>query len=118
MPDGRDRGEPGAVRAARRVRRAARGDGPGVIREPRPVPTQPDTEHEGSPTVWLDREKREIVVQGLKADEVLEAEIQSQEWVQGHAVGIPAHEAVVRIPTRMVQILREACDAAERTGLC
>ena len=34
-------GEPGAVRVARRVRRAAWGNGPGAIPTPRPRPTQP-----------------------------------------------------------------------------
>ncbi len=40
-PDGRNRGEPGAQKWARRVRRAAWGNGPGAIRAPRPRPTQP-----------------------------------------------------------------------------
>ena len=35
-----NRGEPGAPRGARRVRRAAWGNGPGAIRTPRPRPTQ------------------------------------------------------------------------------
>jgi hypothetical protein len=40
-PDGRNHGEPGASRGARRVRRAARGNGPAAMPAPRPVPTQP-----------------------------------------------------------------------------
>jgi len=39
--DGRNCGEPGAVKVARRVRRAAWGNGPGAIPTPRPRPTQP-----------------------------------------------------------------------------
>ena len=39
--NGRDRGEPAAGRPARRVRRAAWGNGPGAIPAPRPRPTQP-----------------------------------------------------------------------------
>jgi hypothetical protein len=39
-PDGRDRGEPVAERSARRVRRAARGNGPVATPTPRPGPTQ------------------------------------------------------------------------------
>jgi hypothetical protein len=41
MPDGSSRGKPGAVRAARRVRRAAWGNGPAATPTPRPRPTQP-----------------------------------------------------------------------------
>ena len=40
-PDGRNRGEPVASRGARRVRRAAWGNGPGATPAPRPRPTQP-----------------------------------------------------------------------------
>jgi len=70
-----------------------------------------------SPTVWVDEEKNELVLQGWKADEELTAECASFE-VPGHAVGIPVHEAVVRIPARMTQMIREACDAlAERAHL-
>ena len=43
-PDGRNRGEPVAWRRARRVRRAAWGNGPGAIPAPRPRPTPPDLE--------------------------------------------------------------------------
>jgi hypothetical protein len=39
--NGRNRGEPAAGRPARRVRRAAWGNGPGAIPTPRPGPTQP-----------------------------------------------------------------------------
>lgn len=35
----------------------------------------------------------------------------------GHAVGIPDDEAVVRIPARMVPMIREACDAVERAAV-
>lgn len=41
QPDGSSRGAPAALRGARRVRREARGNGPGAIPEPRPGPTQP-----------------------------------------------------------------------------
>jgi len=45
-PTGRNRGEPVALKGARRVRREVRGNGPGAIPGPRPGPTQrfwPDT---------------------------------------------------------------------------
>jgi hypothetical protein len=76
----------------------------------------PDTGQQGSPTVWVDEGKGELVLQGWKPDEDLEAECAAFE-VPGHALGIPAHEAVIRIPARMVPMLREACDVAERAGL-
>ncbi|WP_371516534.1 hypothetical protein [Kitasatospora sp. NBC_01300] len=77
----------------------------------------PDTKSGGSPTVWIEDEAHEIVIQGWKASAVLEARICGTEWVPGHERGIPDHEAVVRIPMRMIPILRKACDDAERAGL-
>ncbi|MFF9625461.1 hypothetical protein [Streptomyces griseosporeus] len=75
----------------------------------------PNTGDHESPTVWVDEEKQELVLQGWKPDEATEAECAAFE-LPGHAVGIPEHEAVVRIPARMVSMIREACDALERAG--
>ncbi|MFC7920825.1 hypothetical protein [Streptomyces cinereoruber] len=78
------------------------------------VGIDPNTQGNRSPTVWVDADMQEIVVQGWKVDEDLSAKISETEWVPGHEAGIPEHETVVRIPLRMVPILREACDVAER----
>lgn len=76
----------------------------------------PNTGTGESPTVWIDETKGELVIQGWKPEAALEAECAAFE-VPGHATGIPDHEAVVRVPARMVPILRKACDAAERAEL-
>lgn len=73
----------------------------------------PNTGDSESPTVWVDQQQQELVLQGWKPGPQLEAECAAFE-VPGHAVGIPEHEAVIRIPARMVQMIREACDALER----
>jgi hypothetical protein len=80
------------------------------------VGIDPNTGGEGSPTVWVEQESADLVLQGEEADGLLESLVGSTEWVAGHAAGIPAHERVIRIPVRMVAILREACDAAERAA--
>ncbi|MFG3495296.1 hypothetical protein [Streptomyces sp. NPDC047928] len=74
----------------------------------------PNTGGEGSPTVWVDNETADLVLQGEEADALLKARLSEKAWVAGHAAGIPAHETIIRIPARMVPILREACDVAER----
>jgi hypothetical protein len=66
----------------------------------------PETNGDHSPTVWLDAEKGEFVFQGWKADEALQAECLKMG-------AIPDHEAVVRLPVRMVHQIREALDAAD-----
>ncbi|GAA2433161.1 hypothetical protein GCM10010433_37250 [Streptomyces pulveraceus] len=78
------------------------------------VGIDPNTGGEGSPTVWVERETADLVLQGVKAEEVLETLISGTEWVAGHRVGIPEHETVIRVPARMVPILRKACDVAEQ----
>lgn len=77
----------------------------------------PETGKEGSPTVWVDHARQEIVIQGWSAFEELAAVIAGTAWASGHTPGIPEGEIVARLPTRMVPILREACDVAERAGL-
>ncbi|MFE6872783.1 hypothetical protein ACFVFS_40420 [Kitasatospora sp. NPDC057692] len=76
----------------------------------------PETGKEGSPTAWVDHAHGEIVIQGWNAGAELVARISEASWAPGHAIGIPEGETVIRIPARMVPILREACDVAERTG--
>ncbi|MFD9111646.1 hypothetical protein [Streptomyces bottropensis] len=76
----------------------------------------PHTGDGESPTVWVDQEKKELVLQGWRPGPELEAECAAFE-VPGHAKGIPDHEAVIRIPARMVSMIREACDAVERADV-
>ncbi|MDH6131943.1 hypothetical protein P3T37_001317 [Kitasatospora sp. MAA4] len=77
----------------------------------------PETGDDNSPTVWVDDETRDILVQAWDADDATVTEISAKAWAPGHTPGIPAGESVIRIPARMVPILRKACDAAERTDL-
>jgi hypothetical protein len=74
----------------------------------------PSTGDNESPTVWVDHDKSELVLQGWKPGPNLAAECAAFE-VPGHGVGIPEGEAVIRIPARMVHMIREACNALERT---
>ncbi|MEU9559861.1 hypothetical protein [Streptomyces fumanus] len=76
----------------------------------------PSTGQGESPTVWVDESRGELVIQGWKPDAATNAECAAFQ-APGHAVGIPDHEQVVRVPARMVPILREACDVAERAEL-
>lgn len=70
----------------------------------------PDTDGDECPSVWVDQQNGDLVIQGWKADSTT-----TDECLQvGH---IPDSEAVVRIPARMVPQIREACDAAERAHL-
>ncbi|MFJ3880886.1 hypothetical protein ACIPW5_25995 [Streptomyces sp. NPDC090077] len=70
------------------------------------VGIDPNTGGRGSPTVWVEEESADLVLQGEEADALLKDLVGSTEWVAGHKTGIPAHERVIRIPARMVPILR------------
>ncbi|GAB2774924.1 hypothetical protein [Streptomyces daliensis] len=71
------------------------------------IAKDPETGSNASPTVWVDEENADLVLQGWRADE--------RTAVECLEVGtIPDHETVIRIPARMVSIVREACDVAER----
>ncbi|WP_328747773.1 hypothetical protein OHT57_19750 [Streptomyces sp. NBC_00285] len=76
----------------------------------------PDTGKNGSPTAWVDLDSGDIVIQSYTADEVTRTQC-VENTAPGHARGIPDHETVIRVPARLVPLLREACDAAERTQL-
>lgn len=56
------------------------------------VGIDPNTGGEGSPTVWVEEESADLVLQGEEADELLKAVAGSTEWVAGHRAGIPPHE--------------------------
>ncbi|MEU6174522.1 hypothetical protein ABZ832_21735 [Streptantibioticus parmotrematis] len=70
----------------------------------------PDTGQGNCPTVFVDDERQEIVIQGWKVvDDGTHAEILA-------AGPLPRHETVVRIPARMASILKEAAESVEHTG--
>jgi hypothetical protein len=71
----------------------------------------PDTDRDHCPTVWADPEAQEVVLQGWKPDEATEAACVASSPANG---GVPDTEAIIRIPARMIPMIREACDAVER----
>jgi hypothetical protein len=74
----------------------------------------PESDKNGSATVWVENETGDLVFQGETADALLAAEVGGQSWAPDHEPGIPAHESVIRFPAHMVPFIRKACDAAER----
>ncbi|MGW0702931.1 hypothetical protein ACWD0A_27190 [Streptomyces sp. NPDC002867] len=76
----------------------------------------PNTGQNESPTAWVDTENGDIALQSYTADAATRDQC-VENPAPGHAKGIPDHETVIRVPAHMVSILREACDAAERTTL-
>ncbi|MGW2037431.1 hypothetical protein [Streptomyces virginiae] len=76
------------------------------------VGIDPNTDLEHCPTVWADEEAGELVLQGWKASPALRATCEASSPAKS---SIPDSEEVIRIPARMVPMIREACDAVERS---
>ncbi|MFE0273819.1 hypothetical protein ACFWZY_17125 [Streptomyces sp. NPDC058992] len=74
----------------------------------------PDTDRDHCPTVWVDQEKQELLLQGWKPDSTTHGACEASSPANGP---VPEGEAIVRIPARMVPMIREACDAIERAQL-
>jgi len=70
------------------------------------IAKDPETNGDHCPTAWVRHEEKEIVFQGWLADAALEAECLT-------TGPIPDNEGVIRLPFRMIQAIREACDVAE-----
>lgn len=70
------------------------------------VGKDPESGDHGSPAVWVDEDTRDLLVQGLGVDRATEGACAKD-------VAHPDHETVVRVPKRMIPLLREALDVAE-----
>lgn len=82
------------------------------------VGIDPKSEDGDSPTVWIDTDKQELLLQGWTATPEEEARVyQEAGTAAGHAPGVPSHETIVRIPARMVSAIRKACDDLERPAV-
>ncbi|MFF2222865.1 hypothetical protein ACFVV7_06090 [Streptomyces globisporus] len=78
------------------------------------VGIDPNTDRDHCPTVWADAEAQEVLFQGWKPDEETHAQCEATSPANG---SVPDTEAIIRIPARMIPMIREACDAVERAQL-
>ncbi|MEU5980149.1 hypothetical protein [Streptomyces sp. NPDC047315] len=80
------------------------------------VGIDPNTGDGESPTVWRRTETGDLLVQSYRATDEEVRECQTIGSVPGHATDVPEHETIIRIPARMIPILKEACDAGTGVG--
>ncbi|WP_066950863.1 hypothetical protein [Streptomyces lushanensis] len=71
------------------------------------VGIDPDTDEDGCPTVWVDTGTSDLLIQSYTADDESTAECHA---LSPAKAPIPPTETVIRIPQRMVPIIRKACD--------
>lgn len=72
------------------------------------IARDPETNGDHCPTVWFDDEALEFIFQGWKPGTDLEAKCREDG-------PIPENEAVVRLPIRMAEALKEVLERAART---
>ncbi|MEU6060568.1 hypothetical protein [Streptomyces sp. NPDC047097] len=66
----------------------------------------PESGDHGSPAVWVHTETKDLIFQGWNASEPVLAESRAD-------VELPDHEGVIRVPRRMIPLLKEALRVAE-----
>jgi hypothetical protein len=65
----------------------------------------PNTPHVESPTIWLDEESGDLLIQSYKATEVEVKACQEIGSIPGHSTDVPDHETIIRLPAVMRQFL-------------
>lgn len=70
------------------------------------VGKDPESGDHGCPAVWVDEETKDLVIQGVTADAETTARTTQDS-------PLPGHEGVIRLPQRMIPLLREALDGAK-----
>ncbi|GAA2062099.1 hypothetical protein GCM10009839_86500 [Catenulispora yoronensis] len=65
----------------------------------------PDTGNTGSPTLWIDEQTGDLIIQAYRADGATLDECRRVGSVAGHSVDVPEGETIVRLPARMIPLL-------------
>ncbi|MGW5336035.1 hypothetical protein [Streptomyces bauhiniae] len=66
------------------------------------IPNSPDTD---SPTIWLDEETGDLLIQSYRATEAEVKACQEIGSTPGHGTDVPDHEVIIRLPKVMRQYL-------------
>lgn len=66
------------------------------------IPNTPDTD---SPTIWLDPDTGDLLIQSYKATEEEVKACQEIGSIPGHSTAVPDHETIVRLPKVMLQYI-------------
>lgn len=71
------------------------------------VGIDPETDEDGCPTVWVDADAQDLLIQSYQADSATSSTCDA---LSPARAPIPHGETVIRIPKRMIPIIRKACD--------
>ncbi|MER5767101.1 hypothetical protein [Streptomyces sp. NPDC001985] len=65
----------------------------------------PNTPTDESPTIWLDDETGDLLIQSYKATEAEVKACQEVGSIPGHSTDVPVHEAIIRLPAVMLKYI-------------
>ena len=66
------------------------------------IPNTPDTD---SPTIWLDEDSGDLLIQSYRATEEEVRACQEIGSIPGHSTDVPNHEVIIRLPRIMRKYL-------------
>ncbi|MBY8889155.1 hypothetical protein K7472_30560 [Streptomyces sp. PTM05] len=66
------------------------------------IPNTPDTD---SPTIWLDEDSGDLLIQSYRATEEEVKACQEIGSIPGHSTEVPDHEVIIRLPQVMRRYL-------------
>lgn len=65
----------------------------------------PNTPGNESPTIWLDEDSGDLLIQSYKATEAEVKACQEIGSIPGHGTDVPDHEAIIRLPKVMLKYI-------------
>ncbi|MGH3584782.1 MAG: hypothetical protein ACRDQ0_00505 [Pseudonocardia sp.] len=65
----------------------------------------PNTPGNESPTMWVDEDTGDLLIQSYKATDEEVAACQAAGSIPGHGTDVPDHETIIRLPKVMRQFL-------------
>ncbi|MGI5259783.1 hypothetical protein [Streptomyces angustmyceticus] len=65
----------------------------------------PNTPVDDSPTIWLDEDSGDLLIQSYRATDDEVAACQKIGSVPGHSTDVPDHETIIRLPAVMLQYI-------------
>lgn len=73
----------------------------------------PESPSDESPTIWVDEESGDLVIQSWCADGETIRQAQEVGSAPGHSTTVPPGETVIRLPARMLQFIPQASETGD-----
>ncbi|MFR9726765.1 hypothetical protein ACL02R_25905 [Streptomyces sp. MS19] len=65
----------------------------------------PNTPVDDSPTIWLDEDTGDLLIQSYRATDAEVEACQEIGSIPGHSTAVPEHETIIRLPATMLKYI-------------